>query len=192
MELLQVHQAKALKDLPEGGYNLQVLHELRALTDLALRVTKVTAKSLGHAMSTLVVQERHLWLRLTDMEQEKVQFLNAPVSQTGLFGDTVESFAQQFSPAQRQTEAITHIMRRREPATSYPAAAPQPARHRGRPPAAAPAPTLPQQPSTRQRRRAGRKKDVQPVQASAKPSGKHRCESAWEGDLEIEETARRR
>ncbi len=50
--------------------------------DLALRATKVTAQSLGRAMSTLVVQERHLRLCLTDMEQEKVQFLNNPVSQT--------------------------------------------------------------------------------------------------------------
>ncbi len=70
----------------------------------------MTAQSFGRAMSTLVVQERHLWLCLADMkEQEKVQFLNAPVSQTGLFGDAVESFAQQFSAAQKQTEAIkTH------------------------------------------------------------------------------------
>ncbi len=87
MALLQVHQAKALRNLHEGGHDLAVLHELRAATDLALRATKVTAQSLGRAMSTLVVQERHLWLCLTDMkEQEKVQFLNAPVSQTGLFG----------------------------------------------------------------------------------------------------------
>ncbi len=75
MALLQVHQAKALKDLHEGGHDLTVLHELRAATDLALRATKVTAQSLGRAMSTLVVQERHLWLCLADMkEQEKVQF----------------------------------------------------------------------------------------------------------------------
>ncbi len=53
MALLQVYQAKALKDLHEGGHNLAVLHELRAATDLALRATKVTAQSLGHAMSTL-------------------------------------------------------------------------------------------------------------------------------------------
>ncbi len=66
-------------------------------------------------------------------EQEKVQFLNAPVSQTGLFGDAVESFAQQFSAAQKQTEAFKHIMRRRKPAASTLAAAPQPARRRGRP-----------------------------------------------------------
>ncbi len=103
MALLPVHQAKALK---EGGHNLAVLHELPAAPDLTLRATKVTAQSLGCAMSTLVVQERHLWLCLTDMQQEKVQFLNAPMLQTGLFGDAVESFAQQFLPAQRQTEAI--------------------------------------------------------------------------------------
>ncbi len=96
-----------------AGPDLAVLNELRVAMDLALRATKVTAQSLGRAMSTLVVQERHLWLCLTDMEQEKVQFLNDPVSQTGLFGDAVESIAQQFSAAQRQTEVIRHIMRRR-------------------------------------------------------------------------------
>ncbi len=177
MALLQVHQAKALRDLHEGGHDLAVLHELRAATDLALRATKVTAQSLGRAMSTLVVQERHLWLCLTDMkEQEKVQFLNAPVSQTGLFGDAVESCAQQFSAAQKQTEAIKHIMRRRKPAAaSTPAAAPQPARRHGRPPVAAPAPTPRQQPSTVRRRGAGHRQDAQPVQAPARPGGKRKC-----------------
>ncbi len=106
MALLQVYQAKALKDLHEGGHNLAVLHELHASTDLALRATKVTAQSLGCAMSTLVVREHNLWLCLTDMEQKKVQFPNATVLQTGLFGNAVKSFAQQFSPAQRQTEVI--------------------------------------------------------------------------------------
>ncbi len=80
--LLQVHQAKALKDLHEGGHDLVVLHEMCAATDLVLRAMKVTAQSLGRVIPTLVVQERHLWLCLTDMKQEKVQFLNAPVSQT--------------------------------------------------------------------------------------------------------------
>ncbi len=129
MVLLQVHQAKALKDLHEGGHGLVVLHELRA--------TKVTAQSLGHAMSTVVVQEHHLRLCLADMKElEKVQFLNAPVSQTGLFGNAVKSFAQQFSATQKQTEAIKHIMRQRKSAASTPAAVPQPARRRGCPPVA--------------------------------------------------------
>ncbi len=149
--LLQIHQAKSLKDL--HGHDLAVQH---AATDLTLRATKVTAQSLGRAMSTLVVQERHLWLCLTDMEQEKVQFLNALVSQTGLFGDAVESFAQQFSAAQRQNEAIRHIMRRRKPADYYSAAAPLACSSPWvPPPAAAPAPMLPQQPYTSQHRKAG-------------------------------------
>ncbi len=107
--------------------------------------------------STLVVQECHLWLCLADIkEHEKVQFLNAPVSQTGLFGDALKSFAQQFSAAQKQTEAIKHIMHQRKPAASTPAVAPQPACRHGRPPVAALTPMQPQQSSTRQRRGAGR------------------------------------
>ncbi len=143
MALLQVHQAKALRDLHEGGHDPEVLKELRTATDLALRATKVTARSLGRAMSTMVVQERHLWLCLADMrESDKMRFLNAPVSQTGLFGDAVENFAQQFSAAQKQTEAIRHILPRRAAAASTrpPVAAPQSTRRRGRPPAAAPLP----------------------------------------------------
>ncbi len=70
MALLQVHQAKALRDLHKGGHDLAFLHELRAATDLALRATKVTAQSLGRAMSTLGVQEHHLWLCLTDMKEQ--------------------------------------------------------------------------------------------------------------------------
>ncbi len=95
MALLQVHQAKALRDLHEGGHDPQVHHELRAVTDLALQATKVTARAV----------ERHLWLCLADMrDTDKVRFLNSPVSQTGLFGDAVENFAQQFSAVQKQSE----------------------------------------------------------------------------------------
>ncbi len=42
MALLQVHQAKALRDLHEGDHDPGVLTELRTTTDLALRATKVT------------------------------------------------------------------------------------------------------------------------------------------------------
>ncbi len=176
MALLQVHQAKALRDLHEGGHDPGVLSELRTATDLALRATKVTARSLGRAMSTMVVQERHLWLCLADMKEvDKARFLNAPVSQTGLFGDAVENFAQQFSAAQKQTEAIRHILPRRAAAASTrpPAAVPRSTRRRGRPPAAAPAPAQ-QQPPAKQRRGAGRRAAAPPVQAPAKPGGKRR------------------
>ncbi len=185
MALLQVHQAKALRDLHEGGHDPGVLSELRTATDLALRATKVTARSLGRAMSTMVVQERHLWLCLADMkEADKARFLNAPVSQTGLFGDAVENFAQQFSAAQKQTEAIRHILPRRAAAASTrpPAAVPRSTRRRGRPPAAAPAPAQQtQQPPAKQRRGAGRRAAAPPVQAPAKPGGKRRGKRPWDG-----------
>ncbi len=117
-----------------------VLQELRTATDLALRATKVTARALGQTMSTLVVQERHLWLTLADMrESDKHRFLDSPISQAGLFGEAVEDFAQQFSAAQKQTEAFRHILPRRSAAVSSPTAgctAPPPARRRRRPPAA--------------------------------------------------------
>ncbi len=87
MALLQVHQAKALKQLHEGDADPGVLQELRTATDLALRATKVTARALGQTMSTLLVQERHLWLTLADMrESDKHRFLDSPISQAGLFG----------------------------------------------------------------------------------------------------------
>ncbi len=127
-------------------------------------------------MSTMVVQERHLWLCLADMkETDKARFLNAPVSQTGLFGDAVENFALQFSAAQKQTEAIRHILLRRAAAafTRPPAAVPRSTRRRGRPPAAAPAPAQQtQQPPAKQRHGAGRRAAAPPVQAPAKPGSK--------------------
>ncbi len=113
------------------------MQELRTATDFALRATKVTARSLGKAMSTMVVQERHLWLNLAEMKDvDKARFLDAPISQGGLFSDAVEGFAQQFSAVQQQTEAIQHILPRRDaPSTAAPGARPQSARRRGCPPA---------------------------------------------------------
>ncbi len=175
MALLQVHQAKALKQLHEGDADPGVLQELRTATDLALRATKVTARALGQTMSTLVVQERHLWLTLSDMrESDKHRFLDSPISQAGLFGEAeVEDFAQQFSAAQKQTEAFRHILPRRSAAVSTPppAAAPPSARRRGRPPAASTsAPARPQQqPALRPQRGAGRRRPAQPASAPAKP-----------------------
>ncbi len=55
------------------------MQELRTATDFALRVTKVTARTLWKAMSTMVVQERHLWLNLAEMKDvNKACFLDAP------------------------------------------------------------------------------------------------------------------
>ncbi len=66
MALLQVRQAKALRDLHEGGHDPEVLKELRTATDLALRAIKVTARSLGLAMSTMVQRRQRLSLLVAE------------------------------------------------------------------------------------------------------------------------------
>ncbi len=134
MALLQVHQAKALKQLHEGDADPGVLQELRTATDLALRATKVTARALGQTMSTLVSRSAtcgwpwRIWGSPTSTAS-----WNSPISQAGLFGEAVEDFAQQFSAAQKQTEAFRHILPRRSAAVSTPpsAAAPPSARRQG-------------------------------------------------------------
>ncbi len=99
--LLQVLQAKSTEGHARGGHDPEVLKVL------APRATKVMARSLGCAMSTLVVQECHLWLCLVDIgTPDKVWFLKVPVSQTGLFGDATGNMAQQFLAAQELTEVI--------------------------------------------------------------------------------------
>ncbi len=49
--LLQVYQAKALKELHEGSSDPWVMQKLHTAADL----TEATARSLGQAMSNLVV-----------------------------------------------------------------------------------------------------------------------------------------
>ena len=72
-------------------------------------------------MSMLVVQERHLWLSLVEMrDTDNDWFLNAPVSQTGLFSDAVENLAQQFSAAREQTEAVQPSARQAAAASTHP------------------------------------------------------------------------
>ncbi len=142
MGILQVHQAKALKQVHEGSTDPGLMQELCTATNFALRATKVTARSLGKAMSTMVVQERHL-VEMKDVD--KARFL--------------EGFAQQFSVVQQQTEVIQHILPRRDaPTTAAPGTRAQSARRCGRLPASSRV-TPPQAESThRPARRASRRR----------------------------------
>lgn len=47
-------------------FELALFKELCSATDLALRATKATAEAIGRAISSLVVLEHYLWLKLTD------------------------------------------------------------------------------------------------------------------------------
>lgn len=63
-------------------------------------------------MSTLVVQRRHLWLNLDEMRNaNNVCFLDASISQGGLFGDTVKD-AEEAAPEMRGTaldQEVVHL-----------------------------------------------------------------------------------
>ncbi len=183
MAILQVHQAKALKQVHEGSTDPGLMQELRTATDFTLRATKVTARSLGKAMSTMVVQERHLWLNLAEMKDvDKARFLDTPISQGGLFGDTVEGFAQQFSAVQQQTEEIQHILPRRDtPSTAAPGVRPQSARRCGRPPASSRA-APPQAESThRPVRQASRRRAAPPASQPGPKSSRKLMKRPWLG-----------
>ncbi len=113
MAILQAYQADVLKEMDEGaGLTAEAVKELRKATDLALRAAKHTA--VEGSMAGSVAAERHLWLNLTEIhEKEKVFLLNAPISQTGLFGEAVSSVVEKFLSAKSQSAALKQFMPRR-------------------------------------------------------------------------------
>ncbi|KAL0165908.1 hypothetical protein M9458_037752, partial [Cirrhinus mrigala] len=121
MAILQVFQAKLLAQSDKSALDPATLTELRSATDLALRATKATAQAIGRSMASLVVLERHLWLTLTEIKDaDKVPFLDAPISPTGLFGPSVEGFAERFSAAQKSSQAMRHFLPKRSSSTAAP------------------------------------------------------------------------
>ncbi len=73
-------------------------------TDLALRATKHTARAVGRSMVASVAAERHLWLNLTEIrEKENVFLMDAPISQSGLFGEAVSAVVDKFRSAKTQS-----------------------------------------------------------------------------------------
>ncbi len=55
-------------------------------------------------MAGSVAAERHLWLNLTEIrEKENVFLLDAPISQTGLFGEAVSSVVEKIRSAKSQS-----------------------------------------------------------------------------------------
>ncbi|XDV32563.1 hypothetical protein PO909_003350 [Leuciscus waleckii] len=87
MAILQVFQTRLLGSLDEGNPDPELLRKLRTAADLALAASKKVAQGIGRNMGSLVALHRHLWLTLSGMrDADKRQFLDAPVSPTGLFG----------------------------------------------------------------------------------------------------------
>ncbi|KAL1276542.1 hypothetical protein QQF64_036165, partial [Cirrhinus molitorella] len=112
----KAYQADLLKDLDEReGQESDAVAELRRATDLSLRATKETAKSIGRSMAALVATERHLWLNLSDMDdKDRFFLLDAPLSPSGLFGDAVNSVVERFQEARKQAAAFQRFLPRRQ------------------------------------------------------------------------------
>ncbi len=115
MAILQAYQADVLKKMDEGtGLTPEAVKELCRATDLALRATKHTGRAVGGSMAGSVAAECHLWLNLTEIrEKEKVFLLDAPISQSGLFGEAVSSVVEKFRSAKTQSAALKQFMPRR-------------------------------------------------------------------------------
>ncbi|KAI2652402.1 Transposon Ty3-G Gag-Pol polyprotein [Labeo rohita] len=118
MSVLQAYQADLLKELDEGEeINETDIVELKRTADLALRATKETARAIGRSMAALVAAERHLWLTLSDMkEKDRVFLLGAPLSPSGLFGDSVNSVVNRYQEAHKQVAAFQRFLLLRHPA----------------------------------------------------------------------------
>ncbi len=153
----------------------------RTATDFALQATKVTVRSLGKVMSTMVVQEHHLWLNLAEIKDfDKARFLDAPISQAGLFSDTVKGFAQQFTAVQQQTEAIQHILPRCDaPNNAAPGSRPQSTRRRGRPPASSRAAPPQAESTSRPAHRASRRRAAPPTSQPGSKSYRKSTKRPW-------------
>ncbi len=106
MAILQAYQADVLKEMDEGtGLTPEAVNELRRATDLALRATKHTARAVGRSMAGSVAAERHLWLNLTEIrEKDKVFLLDAPISQSGFFGE-----AKAYLPASNALSSLKSV-----------------------------------------------------------------------------------
>ncbi len=158
MAVLQVFQAKMLAS-EEAGLDAASLRDLRSVTDLALRATKVTTQAIGRSISSLIVLERHLWFTITEIKEAgKVPFLNAPASSGSLFGPAVEGFADRFTEAQKSSQAMQHFLPKR---TSSSAASsrprPAPTQQTAKPTPATPEPRPPEGQRDRGRPRSARR-----------------------------------
>lgn len=117
MAILQVFQTRLLGSLDEGSPDPESLRKLRTAADLALAASKKIAQGIGRNMSSLVVLHRHLWLTLSGMrDAEKRQFLDAPVSPTGLFGVAVESLSEKYAETVKQSKMMPHLLPKRSQA----------------------------------------------------------------------------
>ncbi len=123
MAILQVHQAKALKQVHEGivptrGWCRSCARRLTSLYERRKSRRGPSGRRCPPWWSRSAISGS-TWQRWRTSTRHA--FSTPPSPREGCFGDTVEGFAQQFSAVQQQTEAIQHILPRRDaPSTAAP------------------------------------------------------------------------
>ncbi|KAL0170944.1 hypothetical protein M9458_035540, partial [Cirrhinus mrigala] len=104
-----------------------ISEELRRATDLSLRTTKQASCSIARSMAAMVAAERHLWLNLTGIkDMDKIFLLDAPVSSSGLFANSVNSVVTRIREAKRHAEAFDQFLPHRAQASGLSATQPRP------------------------------------------------------------------
>ncbi|KAL0185320.1 hypothetical protein M9458_021017, partial [Cirrhinus mrigala] len=93
--------------LGTGNPNPTVWEEICNITDLNLRTSRGVVQSCGHTMALPVAGERSLWLNLSSIrDRKKLNFLDAPVDSSGLFGLVVAAMRQRCDLQKKQGEAF--------------------------------------------------------------------------------------
>ncbi|RXN30130.1 neuron navigator 3-like protein [Labeo rohita] len=105
------YQAELLEELgtqlDAGNPNPTVWEEICNITDLNLCTSRGVVQSCGRTMALSVAGERSLWLNLSSIgDREKLDFLDAPVDSSGLFGPAVAAMRQRCDLQKKEGEAF--------------------------------------------------------------------------------------
>lgn len=101
--------AASLSRLTTGreGLSGEEMEEASKISGAILHLTQASAVCAGRSMATSVVMERHLWLSLTAMkETDKAALLNAPISDSGLFGAAVTDATAHFGKLEEERKQL--------------------------------------------------------------------------------------
>lgn len=101
--------AASLSRLTTGreGLSGEEMEEASRISGAILHLTQASAVCAGRSKATLVVLERHLWLSLTAMkETDKAALLNAPISDSGLFGAAVTDATARFGKLEEEKKQL--------------------------------------------------------------------------------------
>ena len=95
--------------------------EIAVITDLCLRIQRVSVQATGKVMATLVLQERARWLSLANLtDRERDDILDMPIVPEGIFGSALATMQQRCEAKKKDNEALKLCLPRKAPTPSPP------------------------------------------------------------------------